>query len=163
MLKASGELHLYGVCVPHRWFLPIPSHPPTHTRTEQPKFVAELFTSVETMGRASPPRLQERRRKHLLSPLPDVSVIFRLRDPTPASGGQTSWFPTYPSPAELIEKRYLQVNKALFFFSPKNISSYTIKSEQLSPGCFCQVELLLVSTQKLLSTVLWWQVRLLLA
>lgn len=93
------------------------SIPPAAPYTEQPKFVAELFTPVETMGRVSPPHLQERRRQHLLNSLPDVSVIFRLRDPTPASGGQTSWFPI--SPAELIEKRYLQVNKALFFFSKK--------------------------------------------
>lgn len=110
-----GFVSRIGDFCPFHPTAPLPPPPPPCT--EQPKFVAELFTPVETMGRESPPHLQERRRQHPLSPLPDVSVIFRLRDPTPASSGQTSWFPI--SPAELIEKRYLQVNKALFFFFSK--------------------------------------------
>lgn len=60
-----------------------------------------------------------------------------LREPMPASSRQTPWVPIYPSPAELIEKRYLQDTKArlFFFFSPKKYLYLhkTIKSEQLSP------------------------------
>lgn len=55
-------------------------------------------------------------------------------EPTPASSRQILLVPTYPSPAELIEKRYLQDTKAHFFFSKKYFYLHkTIKSEQLFP------------------------------
>lgn len=47
----------------------------------------------------------------------------RLRDSMPASTGQMPWFPIYPSPAELIEKRNLQDTKAHFL--QKKICIYT--------------------------------------
>lgn len=68
-----------------------------------------------------------------------------LREPMPASSRQILWVPIYPSPAELIEKRYVQDTKALFFFPQKNISIYT-REQNLSsfpPRSFGQVELLL--------------------
>lgn len=136
--------HTNGVCIP----LAISAHPtPPYTCTMQPKSSVGrswVFTPVETMGPVSPPCLQEWRRNvcwvlcwnicHLSgASCTRCGGTAWLRDSMPASTGQMPWFPIYPSPAELIEKRNLQDTKAHFFAKKYLYLHKTIKSEQLSP------------------------------